>query len=106
MGCLVLPCTVRITITLLAPLTAGEARQKATTKPSVITLARGKVTIRKHGAQTVRLRVTPAGRRFVASHAGHLTVNAALAMTIGGRTRVVKQRLKIKIMKPSKRQQR
>jgi hypothetical protein len=106
MGCIVLPCTVRITITLLAPLTASEARQKAKTKPPVITLARGKVTIRKHGAQTVRLRLTAAGRRFAASHNGQVTVTAAVAMTIHGHIRVVNQRLKIKIRKPSKPKQR
>jgi uncharacterized delta-60 repeat protein len=105
MGCIVLPCTVRITITLLAPLTASEARQKAKTKRPVITLARGKVTIRKHGAQTVRLRLTTAGRRFAASHNGQVTVTAAVAMTIHGHNRVVNQRLKIKIRKPSKRKQ-
>jgi hypothetical protein len=103
MGCTVLPCTVRITISLLAPLTASDARQKAKTKLPVITLARGKITIRKQGLQTVRLRLTAAGRRFAASHSGQVTVTAAVAMTIHGHTRVVNQRLKIKITKPSKR---
>jgi hypothetical protein len=106
MGCIVLPCTVRITISLHAPLTASDARQKAKTKPPVITLARGKVTIRKHGMHTVRLRLTAAGRRFAASHNGQVTVTAAMAMTIHGHTRVVNQRLNIKILKPSKRRAR
>jgi hypothetical protein len=103
MSCIVPPCTVRITISLLSPLKASDASQKAKSKPPVITLARGKVTIRKHGPQTVRLRLTAAGRRFAASHNGQVTVTAAMAMTIHGHTRVVNQRLKIKIMKPSKR---
>jgi hypothetical protein len=106
MGCIVLPCTARITITLRAPLAASDARQKTKTKLPVITLARGKVTLRKHGPQTVRLRLTAAGRSFAASHHGQVTVTAAVAVTIHGHTRVVNQRLKIKIMKPSKRKTR
>jgi hypothetical protein len=106
MGCTVPPCTVRITITLNARLRAGDARQKAKSKPPVITLARGKVTIRKHGTQTVQLRLTAAGRRFVASHNGQVTVNAALAMTIRGHATVLNQRLKLKLRKPSTRKQR
>jgi hypothetical protein len=106
MGCIVLPCTVRITISLLAPLMASDARQKAKIKPPGITLARGKVTIREHGPHTVRLRLTAAGRKFAASHTGRVTVTAAVATAIHGHTRVVNQRLKIKIMKPSKRKAR
>jgi hypothetical protein len=103
MGCTVLPCTLRITVTFVAPPRARDARQKAKRKPLVVVLARGIVTIRKHGAQTVRLRLTAAGRRFAASHNGQVTVITAVAMTIHGHVRVVNQRVKIKIIKPSKR---
>jgi hypothetical protein len=106
MSCTAPLCLARITVTLPAPLRATDARQTTKRKPPVITLARGTVTIKKHGAQTVRLRLTAAGRRFVASHSGQVTVNAAVAMTIQGHTRVLNQRLKIKITKPSKRKQR
>jgi hypothetical protein len=105
-SCTAPPCTARITITLLAPPPASDARKQARIKPPVITLARGKVTIRKRGKHTVRLRPTAAGRRFVASHDGQVTVNAALTMTIAGHARVLKQHLKLKIIKPSKHQQR
>jgi hypothetical protein len=50
----------------------------------------------------VRLRVTAAGRSFVASHNDRVTVIAAMAMRIAGHTTTVKQRLKIKIAKTSK----
>jgi hypothetical protein len=103
MSCTAPPCTARITITFLAPLTASDARQKTNRKPPAITLARGAVTIRNRGPRTVRLRLTAAGRRFVASHHGQVIVNAAVAMTIHGHTRVLHQRLKIKIMKPRRR---
>jgi hypothetical protein len=105
MSCTAPLCSARITVTLLAPLRASHARQQAQRKPPVITLARGTVTIRRHSPQTVRLRLTAAGRRFVASHNGQVTVNAAVATTIHGHTRVLNQRLKIKITKPSKRKQ-
>jgi hypothetical protein len=98
------PCTVAVTITRPAFLRADVTRHKGKTQPPVATLATGKVTIRKHGAQTVRLRLTAAGRRFVASHKGRVTLNATVAITIRGHTTMVKRRLTIKITKPSKRQ--
>jgi hypothetical protein len=97
---------VRITITLPVPLAISDVRQNGKNKPRVITLARGRVTIRKHGAQTVSLRLTAAGRKFVASHKGRVTATVAVAMTIHGHARVVKQRLRIKITKASNHQQR
>jgi hypothetical protein len=106
MSCAAPPCTVRITMTLPAPLRASDARQKVKSRPPVTILAHGTVTIRKRGSQTVRLRLTAAGRRFVASHHGQVTVNVAVAMTIRGHTRVLNQRLKLKIKTPSKPTQR
>jgi hypothetical protein len=106
MSCSVPPCKARITVTLITPLPASDARHKAKAKPPVITLARGTVAIRKRGRQTVRLRLTAAGRRVVASHHGQVTVNAAVAITIHGHTGTFSQRLKIKIIKPSSRHQR
>jgi hypothetical protein len=106
MTCIVLPCTAMVTITLPAALRASAPHRKGKSKPPVITLARGRVTIRKHGAQTVRLRLTAAGRRFAASHNGKVTVTAAVAITSARHTTVASQRLKLKITKQSKRQHR
>jgi hypothetical protein len=103
-GCTTVPCTVAVTITRPAFLRADLARHKGKSQPPVATLATGKVTIRKNGAHTVRLRLTVAGRRFVASHNGRVTLNATVAITIHGHTTVVKRRLTIKITKPSKRE--
>ena len=105
MTCVVLPCQARVTVTSILALRASDAPRKAKRKPSAITLAHGAVTIKKHGAQTVRLRLTPAGRRFVAAHKGHVTVNVAVVMTIAGHTRVANQHLKVEIIKPNKSQQ-
>jgi hypothetical protein len=103
-GCTKLPCTVAVTITRPPFLRADVTRQKGKGQPPRATLATGRVTIRKHGAQTVRLRLTAAGRRFVASHKGRVTLNATVAITIHGHTAVVKRHLTIKIAKPSRRQ--
>jgi hypothetical protein len=101
MSCTVL-CRLRVTITLPASLGASDARQNARSKALGITLARGTVTIRKRGLHRVRLHVTPAGRKFVVSHKGRVTVTVAVAMTIHGHTSVVKQLLTIKITKTRK----
>jgi hypothetical protein len=103
-SCTTVPCTVAVTITRPRFLQADVARDKGNSPPPVATLATGRVTIRKNGAHTVRLRLTAAGRRFVASHKGRVTLNATAAITIHGHTTVVKRRLTIKIAKPSKRQ--
>ncbi len=104
MSCTAPLCTVRITVTRVALLAASDARQKAKRKPPVATLARGTVTIRR-GAKTVRLQLTPAGRKFVASHNGQVPVDVAVAMTIAGHRRVVNQHIRLKIKKASKRKQ-
>jgi hypothetical protein len=65
----------------------------ATTKPGVVTLASGRVTLRRGGAKTVRLHLTAAGRRFAVSHHGKITLIAAVAVTVRGHTSVVKERL-------------
>jgi hypothetical protein len=103
-GCTTLPCTVAVTITRPPFVRADVARDRGKSQPPVATLATGRVTIRKHGAQTVRLRLTAAGRRFVASHRGRVILTATVAITIHGHTTVVKRRLTIKIAKASNRQ--
>jgi hypothetical protein len=103
-GCTTVPCTVAVTITRPAFLRADVARHAGKSQPPVAALATGRVTIRKNGAHTVRLRLTAAGRKFVASHKGRVTLNATVAITIHGHTTVVKRRLTIKITKPSRRQ--
>jgi hypothetical protein len=100
-------CTAlcRLTVTVSLP-GASAAQQIARSKPRVITLARGTVTIRKRGLHRVRLRLTAAGRKFVASHKGHVTVTVSVAMTSHRHTSVVKQRLTVKIKQTSKHRQR
>jgi hypothetical protein len=82
-------------------LLASDVRRNGKSKPRIVTLARGSVTIRKHGRQNVTLRLTPAGRRFVAAHGVRVAVTAVIDMTVNGRTRVIKTPLTLKIKKPS-----
>jgi hypothetical protein len=106
LGCTTVPCTLTVKITVPAGLQASPARKHRKTKPPVITLARGTVTIRKHGPHPVRLRLTAAGRRLITAHRGHLTVNVLIAMTSRGHTTAVSQRITIKITKTRKSQPR
>jgi hypothetical protein len=100
-GCPV-ACRLRITITAPALLLSPDARNRGKPKPAVILLARATVTIRKHSAQKITLRLTSAGRRFITSHHGRVTVTATIAMTVNGHTTTLERRLTLKITKPGK----
>jgi Bacterial Ig-like domain (group 3) len=101
MSCGQPPCVMKIAVTVPRIVLSPDARKKGVSKPSVITLATGSVTLRKRGAKTVRLRLTPAGRRFVATHDGRVAVVAAVSETIGRHTAVVNHRLRLTINKTS-----
>jgi hypothetical protein len=95
-------CKLRVTMTVPGPALAVDARKSTgKRKPPVITLAQGTVTIRKHGPQRATLRLTSAGRRYIAAHHGRLTVTATIATTINGRHKVLKQHLMLKIARPT-----
>jgi hypothetical protein len=100
-SCPVALCRVRITLTVsalrLAADRAGKHRRR------VITLARGTSRIRKHGARKVVLRLTSAGRRFIAAHRGRISVTARMALSIHGHTAVVKRRLTLRIERSTRR---
>jgi hypothetical protein len=101
LSCPVAVCRFRVSVTAALPL-AADARHRGKRNPPVITLARGTVTIRRGDAQQVTLRLTSAGRRFVASHHGRVTATATIATTINGHTSVLKSRLTLRIAKPGK----
>jgi hypothetical protein len=98
-------CKLRVTITVPGPALAFDGRTSGKRKPQVITLARGIVTIRKRGPQRGTLRLTSAGRRYLARHHRRLTATATIATTINGRHKLLKQRLVLEIAKPAKRSQ-
>jgi uncharacterized delta-60 repeat protein len=96
-------CKLRVTMTVPGPAQAVDARKSTgKRKPPVVTLAQGNVTIRKHGPQRATLRLTSAGRRYIAAHHGRLTVTVTIATTVNGRHSVLKQHLMLKIARPTK----
>jgi hypothetical protein len=99
--CPVAVCRLRITMTVRAPALVIDARNAGKRNPPVITLARGTVTIRKHGPQRATLRLTGAGRRYIASHHGRVSVTATIATTVNGHTRTLKRPLTLKIAERS-----
>jgi hypothetical protein len=90
-------------MTVRAPALASDARKTGKRKLPVITLARGAVTIRKHGPQRATLRLTSAGRKYVSAHHGRVTVTATIATTVNGLTRTLKRPLTLKIAMPGTR---
>jgi hypothetical protein len=107
LSCPVASCRFRVAITAGFQARRGlplatDARHRGKRNPPVITLARGTVTIRKGSAQQVTLRLTSAGRRFVASHHGRVSATVTIATTINGHTSVLKSRLTLKIANPGK----
>ncbi len=96
--CSSFPCTV--TVTIVAP--PGPARDARATKHPPTVLAKGTFTIRTRQGGKLKLRLTPAGRRFFRAHHGTVGVRASLSQKVRGR---VKQRTKtvlIKIVKAKK----
>jgi hypothetical protein len=92
------PCTFTITITD-PPVQASIARvERRKAKPA--TLARGKFTLHKRGAQRVTLRLTKAGKKYMASHHGTVKLSGAVSQTIAGHKVHLTKTIKVKISKP------
>jgi hypothetical protein len=82
--CEVVPCTVTLTITVDPPATAAAARKKRHAK--IITLASGKFTITSKGAHKLRVRLTKAGRRYLAAHHGRANAKLLVSDKTNGAT--------------------
>lgn len=100
--CTSLPCTITITITssTVTVTTSAAARKKH--KPKSVTLARGTFTITKSGAHKLAVKLTPAGKRFLASKHGHVKVGTTIKETVAKHTKVIARNLTLTI-KPAKR---
>jgi hypothetical protein len=100
--CTSLPCTVTITITssTVTVHTSAMALKKKK-KPKNVTLARGKFTITKSGAHKLSVKLTTAGKRFLASKKGHLKVGSTITETVAKHTKVITRNLTMTI-KPKK----
>jgi hypothetical protein len=91
------PCTFTITITDPPAQQASVARKKRRAKPAA--LASGKVTVRKRGAQKVKLRLSTAGKKYMRSHHGTVKLSAAVTQTIAGHKKHLNKTIKVKISK-------
>jgi hypothetical protein len=93
--CSSLPCTVTITITSnsVSVKTASVARKKARN----VTLAKGRFTITKAGAHKLAVKLTPAGKKFLAARKGHLKVGSVISETVGKHTQLTQRNLTLTI---------
>jgi hypothetical protein len=99
--CTSLPCTVTITITssTVTVHTSSVALKKK--KPKNVTLAKGKFTITKSGVHKLSVKLTAAGKKFLASKKGHLKVGSTITETVAKHTKVTTRNLSLTI-KPGK----
>jgi hypothetical protein len=100
--CTSLPCTITITITssTVTVTTSSSALKKH--QPKSVTLAKGKFRITKSGAHRLAVKLTPAGKKFLASKAGHIKVGSTIKETVAKHTKVSARNLRLTI-KPAKR---
>jgi hypothetical protein len=93
--CASLPCTVTITITSnsVSVTTASVARKRGRN----VILAKGKFRITKTGAHKLAVRLTPAGKRFLASKKGHLKVGSVVSETVGKHSKLTQRNLTLTI---------
>jgi hypothetical protein len=107
--CASFPCTV--TITLTAPETvvvnahtaalAAKKAKKGKKKTKIVTLGKGKFTITKSGAKKLSVKLSGAGKKFLAAKKGHVKINGLFAETEQKRTTQTKRTLTL-TLKPSK----
>ena len=100
--CASFPCTV--TITLTAPETvvvnAHTARvplKKAKKRTKIITLGKAKFTLTKAGGKKLSVKLSGAGKKFLASRKGHVKINGVFAETVQKHTTQTKRTLTLAI---------
>lgn len=90
--CASTPCTVTITITATeATAKAGAARKHKRT----IALGSGKFTITGKGSKKLTVRLSKAGRRFLAAHHGRLSAKVLVTNRTGGANSLTTRTIKI-----------
>ena len=97
--CSSLPCTITITIT-----SNSVTVQKASVplrKAKSVTLAKGKFKITKSGTHKLSVKLTPAGKKFLAAKKGHVKVGSLISETVAKHTKVTTRNLTLTI-KPKK----
>lgn len=93
--CSSLPCTITITIT-----SSTVIVQKASAslkKAKAVILARGRFRITKGGARKLAVKLTPAGKKFLAAKKGHVKVGSVVAETVARHTQVTRRNLTLTV---------
>jgi hypothetical protein len=93
--CSSVPCTITITITSnsVSVTTASVPRKKTKN----VLLAKGRFTITKAGSHKLAVKLTPAGKKFLAAKKGHVKVGSTIAETVGKHTKVTARNLTLTI---------
>jgi hypothetical protein len=84
-----------------APLTAAVAAKKGKKRTKIVTLGKGKFTLTKAGGKKLSVKLSGAGKKFLAAKHGHLKISGLFAETEQKRTTKTKRTLTLTI-KPAK----
>ena len=77
------------------------AAKKGKKKTKIVTLGKGKFSITKAGGKKLSVKLSGAGKKFLASRKGHLRITGLFAETVQKHTTQTKRTLNLAI-KPSK----
>ena len=93
--CSSLPCTITITITSnsVTVKTSSLSRRKVKN----VILAKGKFRITKAGAKKLAVKLTPAGKRYLAAKKGHVKVGSIISQSVGKHTKLTQRNLTLAI---------
>jgi hypothetical protein len=102
--CASFPCTVTITLTapetvVVNAHTAAVAARKGKKKTKIVTLGKGKFTITKSGPKKLAVRLSGAGKKFLASKKGHVKINGVFSETVQKHTTQTKRTLTLTLPK-------
>lgn len=100
--CASFPCTVTITLTapetvVVNAHTAAVAAKKGKKKPKIVTLGKGKFTITKAGGKKLSVKLSGAGKKFLASRKGHVKITGLFSETLEKHTTQTKRTLTLAI---------
>lgn len=102
--CASFPCTVTITLTapetvVVNAHTAAVAAKKGKKKTKIVTLGKGKFTITKSGGKRLAVKLSGAGKKFLASKKGHVKINGVFSETVQKHTTQTKRTLTLTLPK-------
>jgi hypothetical protein len=104
--CAAFPCTIAITLTapetvVVNAHTAVVAAKKGKKKTKIVTLGKGKFTISTKGSKKLSVKLSGAGKKFLAARKGHVKISGLFAETVQKHTTQTKRNLTL-TLKPAK----